>query len=409
MAHRLKHSSPGPPRAGTRVDPSAVEAEYRVLTTDEGRRLLDEVAALGTIHPAGLDRLRKLAPPATVAAALRLVEARRKGAAKFDRAGSMWLDPVGVEQATAGPVARHKAARFEGSPAVVDLCAGVGGDAIALADRAPVIAVDLDPGNGRRLRWNAGVYGVADRIVSVRARAEDFAFPEGVRIHIDPDRRADRDRRARALEDYAPGPAFWSSMMESVPGGAIKLSPAADFARVAPIGSGREVELVSLNGECKEATVWFGNLATCRRRATVLPSGATWTDGDGEARLVPIAAPVGWIFDPDPAILRAGLLDRFAGAHGLARAADGIDYLTAPEKVESPFLSAFAVIERTSLDPKRMKEMLRRHGIGRLEIKVRGIDLAPETLRARLDLKGDESATLLIVGRSCAVLAHRAG
>ncbi len=408
MSHRLEHSSPDPARTGTRDDRSSVDEEYRVLTTDEGRRLLTEVEALGTINPAGLDRLRKLAPPSTVAAALRLVEARRKGAAKFDRAGAMWLDPVGVEQATAGPVACHKAARFEGSPVVVDLCAGIGGDAIAIADRTPVVAVDLDPGNCRRLRWNARVHGVADRIVSVRARAQNFVIPERARIHIDPDRRADRDRRARSLEDYAPGPAFWSSMMESVPGGAIKLSPAADFARVAPAGSGREVELISLNGECKEATVWFGDLATCRRRATVLPSGATWTDADGEAGLAPIAEPSGWIFDPDPAILRAGLLDGFARSHGLSRAGDGIDYLTAPEKIDSSFLSGFSVMDSTSLDPKRMKEMVRRHGIGRLEIKVRGIDLAPETLRARLDLKGNESATLLIVGRSCAVLAHRA-
>ena len=39
------------------------------------------------------------------------------------------------------------------------------------------------------------------------------------------------DRRARALEDYAPARRSGQSIIDRVPGGAIKLSPAADFAR----------------------------------------------------------------------------------------------------------------------------------------------------------------------------------
>ncbi len=73
--------------------------------------------------------------------------------------------------------------------------------------------------------------------------------------------------------------------MKNAPGGAIKLSPASDFAEHFG-GPGIEVELVSLNGECKEATVWFGAAATCRRRATKLPENVTWTDRDGERRRI---------------------------------------------------------------------------------------------------------------------------
>ena len=54
--------------------------------------------------------------------------------------------------------------------------------------------------------------------------------------------------------------------------------------------------------------------------------------------------------------------------------------------------------------------MIQRHDIGTLEIKVRGVDLAPESLRARLKPRGSESATLLIVGGpgpARAVLARR--
>ena len=54
--------------------------------------------------------------------------------------------------------------------------------------------------------------------------------------------------------------------------------------------------------------------------------------------------------------------------------------------------------------------MIERHRVGTLEIKVRGVDLTPESLRARLKPRGEESATLLIVGGAGparAVLAQR--
>ena len=354
MGHHV-HSSHEPNGAGGQNGPVGIEDEFRLLTTDEGRRLLEDVAPIREIGPADLDRLRKLAPAELVSAAVRLTQARRKAAGKFERGDRMWVEPVGVEQATAEPVARYKAMRFQAAPLVVDLCAGIGGDTLALADHTSVVSVDLDPGTCRRLRYNAEVYEVADRVLAVQARAETFPIPAGARVHLDPDRRFDRDRRARALEDYAPGPAFWASMIDRVPGGAIKLSPAADFARLFPPGSGCEIDLISLRGECKEATVWFGELADCRRRATRLPEWETWTDRDGFDPEPPGVAPLSdWIFDPDPSLIRAGLLDGFARVHRLSRIADGVDYLTGPEPVNTAFLSAFAVREVSPLDLKHM-------------------------------------------------------
>ena len=59
---------------------------------------------------------------------------------------------------------------------------------------------------------------------------------------------------------------------------------------------------------------------------------------------------------------------------------------------------------------KHVRRMIERHAVGTLEIKVRGVDITPEALRARLKPRGDESATLLIVGGpgpARAVLARR--
>jgi THUMP domain-like/RNA cap guanine-N2 methyltransferase len=391
-----------------------IEVEASVLTTDAGRALLAEVAEVARAGPSDLARWRKSNPTEWVSAALRLVEGRRKGMAKFTRADRMWLDPVGVEQATAEVVARHKARRFaEGGDLVVDLCSGIGGDTLALAESSRVIAVDLDEGMGRRTLWNAGVYEVADRVLAVRSRAESFPIPPGARVHVDPDRRAGGRPRAKGLADYVPGLDFLRRLASNARGGALKLGPASDFEAHFG-GPGFEVEVVSLGGECKEATAWFGDLASpeVRRRATVLPAGATWTDLDGPLGATHAAGPLdARAFDPDPALIRSGLLDGFASRHGLRRIAAGVDLLTGSARVESPFLAGFEVVEELPLDLKALRREVARRGLGPLEIKTRGLQTTPETYRAKLRPEGSNPATLILIagrsGPSRAILARR--
>ncbi len=391
---------------------SDADVEHRVLTSGVGRDLLAEVAWVNRPSPADVARWRRAHPIDHVAAAVRLVEARRRGAAKFERAGAMWFEPVGLEQATAEPVARHKAARFAGSVAF-DLCCGIGGDAVALAESARgVVAVDLDEGMVHRARWNAEVYGVGHRLAPILGRAEGVAIPPEALVHIDPDRRTRPSGRARSVDDYVPGLAFLRELTSRCRGGAIKLSPASDFASAfghLPV----EIELVSLGGECKEATVWFGDLATpgVRRRASRPSEGATWTDRDAPTSILAPTAdrPDSWVFDPGPTLIRAGLLDGFAVTHGLARLG-GCDFLTGPARVESPFLTPFAVDETLPLDLKRLRRAVAERRLGPLEIKTRGVDLLPEDVRKTLRPDGPNPATLLLVGGrgpSLAIVARR--
>ena len=389
--------------------PRDVDTEAWVLTTEEGRGLLAEVAQVAAPGPADLARWRRRAPAEAVAAALRLANCQARGSAKFSRADRMWLEPVGLEQATAEPVARHKARRFAGG-LVVDLCAGIGGDSLALAASARVLAVDADQGMARRVLWNAEVYEVAGQLAPIRARAESFPLPAGTRVHIDPDRRAGAARRARRVIDYVPGLDFLRSLPLRARGGAIKLGPASDFAT--HLGSPAfEVELISLGGECKEATAWFGDLSSCRRRATRLPEDVTWTDRDGppddQSPPMPIST---WMYDPDPALSRSGLLDAFAAAHGLRRCAAGVDFLTSPDLLDSPFLTALEVVEVFPLDLKVLKRMVAERRLGPLEIKPKGLDILPETLRNQLRPPGPNPGTLLLVGgrgSARAILARR--
>jgi hypothetical protein len=214
------------------------------------------------------------------------------------------------------------------------------------------------------------------------------------------------------IADYSPGIPFLRSLMQRVPAGAIKLGPASDFAAHFS-GSRYEIELISVDGECKEATIWFGAAVSCRRRATRLPERVTWTDRDGAlaaACAVPVAPITSYLYDPDPALRRAALVDSFAAEHGLCRAAPDVDYLTGDALVETPFLAAFQVVQVLPLDMKRLKRLVSQRGLGPLEIKMRGLCATPEQVRARLRPHGSRAATLILVGgrgRAQAVLAQR--
>ena len=392
-------------------------AEFAVLTTGAGQALLEQVVRVAVPGPAEVARWRAIAEPSLVAAALRIAATRRQAAVKFTQSDGMWFSARGLEQATAEAVARHKTLRFaEGT--VVDLCAGIGGDAVALAGSNRVLAVDLDPAMAARTRWNAAIYGLAERVETLTARAEAVAVPPDAWLHIDPDRRVASARKSNIVAEFEPGLAALLGWARTTRGGAIKLGPASDFAT--HFGSpGFEVEIVSLRGECKEATVWFGDRATpgVRRRATSLPSGATWTDGDAPDR----GATKGqsgsmgsidrWIFDPDPALVRSGLLDGFARAHGWTRIAPGVDLLTGPDRSSSPMVASFEVIDLFPLDLKILRREVAARGLGPLEIKTRGLATRPETYRAQLRPPGPNPATWIFVagrgGPGRAILARR--
>ncbi|MEZ6058672.1 MAG: class I SAM-dependent methyltransferase [Planctomycetaceae bacterium] len=353
-------------------------------------------------------RLRKQFDPALVRGAIELEELRRLAPAKFSRGDRMWFDRKGLEQATPEAVSQHKAIRFRSASLtepVYDLCSGIGGDAIALSAAAHVIGCDLSEVNSRRLELNAAVYDVADRITAQTVDITTLNVRDRV-IHLDPDRRAQGGRSLR-LEGYQPDLSFMQQITREASGGAIKVSPASNFGGKF---SGCEIELVSLNGECKEATIWFGSMAPGELwRATVLPSGATLSGQPLDAET--IVQPLGtYLYDPDPAVVRAGLVDLLAAEIGLWRVDDAEEYLSSDKLVDSPFVRAFEVLEVVSNNPREIREAVRRAECRSIEIKCRHVPTDADALRRKLPLDGDREGVLFIArlqGKTHALTARR--
>jgi THUMP domain-like len=366
-------------------------ANFRWLLTDEGQRLLATAgAAEGT--PLQVQKtLRAQANAEQVSTALGQVELRRHAVAKLgDDAALMYFTREGLEQATRAPVARHRAARVAMvGPSVVDLTCGIGGDLVAFA-RAGLTAagIDLDPLRVEMARANLAALGLGGAVEVGDATSLDVT-PFGT-AYADPARRGARGRTFRA-DDWTPP---WS-FVESLLGGhaCVKVAPGIPHALVP---EGAEAEWVSDEGEVKEAVLWSPALATTARRATVIGRGglATLTAEDDPG--AEVGAVGAFLYEPDGAVIRAGLVTAVAAGVQGHLVDRKIAYVTGDAAYHSPFARSYRVLEELPYREKQLRAALRERNVGVLTIKKRGVDIAPEQLRQRLGLRGDESATIVL-------------
>ena len=193
----------------------------------------------------------------------------------------------------------------------------------------------------------------------------------------------------------------------------------AAAAKVAPgiphelVPAGIEIEWVSVGGGLKEAVLWAGSLTDgeTRRRATLLPSGATMqskSDVDGPA---PTGAMRRYLYEPDDAVVRAHLVGDLAGSIDGVLLDATTAYLTSDRLVDTPFAHAFEVSEVMPFSLKRLRSALRERDVGGVTIMKRGSAVDVEQLRRDLRLKGTRQAVVvlaLIDGKHHAVIADAA-
>jgi SAM-dependent methyltransferase len=246
---------------------------FNWLLTSDGQALLAEAMTCDLSDAAQLrelTRLRRQATPERAAAAFEFARLRQRAAAKFGAAESLYFTREALEQASGERIAGYRAGRYQSYGTVADLCCGAGGDTLALAGVADVIAVDRDPLRLAMAAANARALCLADRISFVEADLEQAPAPDAAAIFFDPARRR-AGRRVFALSDYRPSVALARRWRVRVPAIGIKVAPGVTDEDVAALDNlALEVEFISVDGELKEALLWHGPLATPGRRATLL-------------------------------------------------------------------------------------------------------------------------------------------
>lgn len=368
---------------------------WSVLIRDaDGRRLLAAASALpdpARPTPAEVARFRAQHVPELVGAALECAAARRRGRDRFEQADELLMDRTGSEQASGTAVARAKVERFvaAGVEEVADLCCGIGGDLrefVHAGLRAE--GVDLDPVRVVMAGHNAPGARVVRADVLDR-RADGRAF------HLDPARRDDSGRRLWRLADLVPGPDWMGRFVTSGDPGAVKLGPGLDPDEL-PWRQGVEIEWLGDAGGLRQAVLWCGALASdaprsaCRAdlglRFAGVPCLATPTED---------AAPRGYLFEPDPALERAGL----AGARlvDALELAPGLGLFTADAPLDDPWFARFAVREVLPFRDRTVREWLFAHDAGVVEVKTRGRTADALALQRGWRGRGDTPYTVFVL------------
>lgn len=372
------------------------------LLSPEGQRALERAGRLLAAYDDPLPAaaaLREEVDPALAAAAMSQVVLRRRARDKHGiDAARMYFTSEALEQSTRLEVAAHRAARvsFAHPSSVVDLGCGIGGDLVALARRhadsgTPVAGVEHDPVRATLATANLRALELPGAVSVADATGLDLD-PFGV-VVADPARRTTRGRTFDP-DSYLPDWSWVERLLRRP--SVVKVAPGVPRGRVP---QGVETEVVSWRGEVKEAALWSPHLATTARRATVIaPAGlASLTEEDDPGPdAVGTSAPRGFLYEPDGAVVRAGLVTAVAAQVGGALLDPRIAYVTSARAVATPYASVYEVLEELPFQEKRLRAALRQRGVGRLTIKKRGVQVVPEQLRGRLGLRGDAEATIVM-------------
>ncbi|MDX1988167.1 MAG: class I SAM-dependent methyltransferase [Candidatus Obscuribacter sp.] len=363
-------------------------------------------------------------------AILEVAKARQKAAEtnKFSRAVEMFFTREALEQASGEEIAAHRSRRFarafEANATIADLCCGIGGDTTALSRNFSVTGVDLDQARLLFAAANAAVYGNAERFAGLHEDVTKCKINSYQGAFFDPGRRTKDGRRINNPEHYLPPLGTIHSWLPHLKGLAVKLSPGIDYEKLKDLDC--EIEIISQDGEVKEALLWFGALReaggkAARHRATLLTSNkyqaptrqevdmvpgdnyrpgfdSNSAQGDSKKQIItlsdaggmePLAvAPLArYLHEPDGAIIRAGLVELVGARFNALKIDQDIAYLTGATPATAPLMRSFEVLAAMPFSLKKLKAELQALACTSVVVKKRGSPIAPEELLKALALK----------------------
>ncbi len=332
------------------------------LTSDQGRAA---VAALRDVDPLRARSVQPQLSAQQVADALTQVQ---------HRPSDFPLPLVtaeGVQQASPVEVARRRAARLasSGIETIVDAGCGIGMDAWAFARAGlRVIAYEADPDTFAVARVNLAGADVRQADVTT------VDLPPGAALYVDPARRLEhRQTDGRAIRPH--DPQLWRPPWDWV---LTQAQQRPVVARIRPghrgLPDGTEWHCTSIARHLVDATAWFPPLAQVPRRASVL-TGPQAHELTGPA-VTPETGPVArFIVDPDPAIVRSGLVAEAASTAEGHLIDEHLAFITTTVRPDPWLGRCMEILEPTSL--KAAVATCRRLGLSSATLWVRGFQRPP--------------------------------
>ena len=317
----------------------APQDQIAQLLTEEGWQLLASLGPYREDQSFALNSsLRKAGhSPDLVSAVLTQSRLRTKAEGKFGEfARQMLFTQAGLEQATRLNVAARHAQRFAqaGMQHVADLGCGLGADSMALASLdIAVTAVEVDETTAACATINLIPFPHA---TVVHSDATSVSLGDADGVWLDPARRTTSTSGTKRIWDpeaFSPPLSFVESLAASGLAVGVKMGPGMPHDSVP---AGCEAQWVSVGGDVTEVTLWFNAVARAgvRRAALLLgPQGAaelTSAEDFGGGPAAPVGPVEGYLYEPDGAVIRAGLVADLALQLGGHLVDEHIAYICAP-------------------------------------------------------------------------------
>jgi THUMP domain-like len=345
----------------------------------------------------------------------------------------LWSDRS-LAQASDWLSAVFKSALFPPGEHVVDGCCGAGVDAVALALRGPVTAVDIDPWlvalcQNNALAHQSPVEGHAEPLSAQSLGGAKFC-------HIDPDRRADEIRTVQA-DQFAPNLEEIIQVSQACEGSVIKVSPSTQFSeqRLDWLERCSRIWIGSF-GECRQQLLLSGDLAT---KSTVRDLVRPISDSPGTLRAAVVLSYAANSNSTESNLLQLGgnplsclqyssfavaasescelecteelgthlydlhanlhaseLQQHWALAHDLLPVSSPTGYFTGNQALHTSLAQCFEIVDVIAWDDRQVRQWLRRRSAGAVEVKCRLVKLDASGFQRRYSQPEGEPLTLIV-------------
>jgi hypothetical protein len=157
-----------------------------------------------------------------------------------------------------------------------------------------------------------------------------------------------------------------------------------------------------------ECSLYSWPIAGSDRRAVVLADGLERVVTSPSGAPIPTATAIGaWLHEPDPAVLRAGVVPGLiADLAGTASVDASSSWLTGdlPPKFDAAVRS-YRVVSEVTGSTKEQRRILAAHGVSSLTVKSRDVDVDPRKVLARLGIPEGSGHVLVLTRRAGRLLS----
>ncbi len=362
-------------------------AEQAQALIDLKENLLEEVR--NTLRQEGAFKARSVleqrVSPEIARALLDAADCQLRFVDKFENVEYWLLTREAAEQATRSSLAcwraRYLKERFPSLSHLTELGTGIGGDSVYLAREFELDGYEKDPARVRLAATNIAKLSpnAPHRLHEHTAQPSELS---GELLFVDPARR--EGGRKFHPEDWEP-PLSSLLALAGFDGVVIKAAPGL-LTEVVP--EGFEIHFLSHQGELKEAMLLRPVGPIAPRHAWLWSKGQSsplhlW--GHPQQSSVRGPKPGEYLLNPDPALLRSGLLGHFAVVLEAGVVHPKIGYLSSPIPSPDAWADSFRILEVSRLNWKRLAEALPRLEWDDYEYLGRGVPFSQNEVRARLD------------------------